>query len=392
MPSQYTESGRLIFMNVSKKVCFVTGSRADFGLQVWPIRALAGTPGFEVSIGVTGMHLSPAFGMTVSDVEALGVAISARVPCLLETGDNDTPAAMAAAVARGLDGFAKAWSEDRPDLVVVFGDRFESFAAAEAAFILRIPLAHFYGGDITEGAIDDGFRHGISHMADLHFPSNEEAATRLRNMGINAPAIHMIGSPALDHITRTELFGKADFEAFLGFQLRRRNWLITFHPVTRGQPTTLDQLQALLAALDRLDSDNGLIFTGANADDEGRAINEAVIKFADAHDNAIFKTSLGQKGYLSALSLIDGVVGNSSSGLYEAPSFKIASINIGTRQDGRLKASSVIDCDPTAESIWAAFDQAAMQENTAVINPYGDGQSSEKFARILSAWSTGGGC
>ncbi|GAB4169394.1 MAG: UDP-N-acetylglucosamine 2-epimerase [Thalassobaculales bacterium] len=357
----------------------VTGARADWGLLRWPLLALAGEPGFTVEVAVTGMHLAPLFGSTVAEVEAAGLPVVERVETLLA---GDSGVAMAKAVALGILGFADALARRRPDGLLLLGDRFEVFAAAQAAFLQRIPIIHLCGGDLTDGALDDAMRHAISHMAALHLPSTAVAARRLSRLGADPARIVVVGSPGLDILTRGRLPDRAAVEQALGFSLRRRNLLVTFHPATReGEP--LAQLACLLEALDALGPEVGLIITQPNADAGGRAIAEALARFAEEREHAILRASLGQTLYLGVMAQVDAVVGNSSSGLYEAPSLAKPTVNIGSRQDGRLKAASVIDCPAEAPAIVAAIGRALALDCSGVENPYGDGHASERIVAAL---------
>lgn len=364
----------------------VTGSRADFGLYQCVLDELAADPGFAVALAVTGMHLAPEFGLTVREVEASRHPIAARIETLLA---SDSAAAVAKAIGLGTIGFADAWTRERPDMVMVLGDRFEMFAAAQAAFIMRIPIAHLYGGDVTEGAFDDALRHAISKMASLHFPSTEDAARRLIRMGEPPERVFAVGSPGLDHLFRTPRLDRDAFAASLGFALRPRNLLVTFHPVTLDPVPSATQLDELLAALDGLGPDVGLIVTLPNADTEGRALIERLRAFAAGRDNVTLHASLGQQRYLSALTHCDAIVGNSSSGLYEAPSLGIPTVNIGDRQKGRLRAASVIDCPPARGAITDAIAHALTLDCRGTVNPYGDGRTArrirEALARTLAA-------
>jgi UDP-N-acetylglucosamine 2-epimerase (non-hydrolysing)/GDP/UDP-N,N'-diacetylbacillosamine 2-epimerase (hydrolysing) len=365
-----------------RRICVVSGSRSDYGLLVWPMRAIAQTPGLSLQIAVTGMHLSPEFGMTVDGFAEDGFTVDARVETLLS---SDSPVGIAKSVGLGIIGFTDALTRLAPDLVLLLGDRFEMFAAAQAALFLRIPMAHLFGGDTTEGAFDEAIRHSITKMAHLHFVSNADAARRVRQLGEAPDRIFTVGSTGIDAILRMELLDRAAAGLSIDFPLRPRNLLITFHPVTLNSRSSVDQFNELLAALASLDTDIGLIFTMPNADTEGRALIGRVRDFVDGHPNACAVTSLGQRRYLSLMRHADAVVGNSSSGLYEAPSFGVPTVDIGDRQKGRLRAASVISAPVERHAIAAAISAALARGRVAVENPYGDGQSSRRIAELLAA-------
>ena len=375
-----------------RKVCVVTGSRADYGLLYWPMRLLREDPDFELQTVVTGMHLAPEFGSTWRQVADDGFSIAARVEMLLS---GDTSVAVTKSLGLGVIGFADALSSLAPDLMLILGDRYEILAAAQAALIAGLPVAHLCGGDLTEGAFDDAIRHAITKMSHIHFVTNVEAERRLLQMGEAPARVYRVGSPGLDHIARSEwLTREAVFEA-LGLWPRKRNLVVTFHPATLDAKNALGQLDALLGALDDLGGDVGgggagggdvgLILTGSNADTEGRALTRRLAEFARNRDDAVFSLSLGQNLYLNALKQADAVVGNSSSGLYEAPSFRIPTVNIGDRQGGRLKAGSVIDCQPERAEILAALRKAFELDCSKVENPYGDGKSAPRIVAALKA-------
>ena len=363
-----------------RKICVVTGSRADYGLLYWLMKEIQFDPGLQLQVAATGMHLSPEFGLTYKAIEADGFPIDARVEMLLS---SDTPAGVAKSIGLGVIGFADALERLRPDILVLPGDRFEIFAAAQAALVANIPVAHIAGGDVTEGAFDEAIRHGITKMAHLHFVTNEAAARRVRQLGENPEHIYNVGSPGLDCISRSKLLTRAELERELEFHFLDRNLLITFHPVTLERQAAEAQFQELLNALDRLGKEVGMIFTMPNADTGGRAINALLDDFAAAHPNARAYKSLGQVRYLSAISHVDAVVGNSSSGLYEVPSFGKPTLNIGDRQKGRLQASSIINCGANADAIRRSILQAFGMDCSGTVNPYGDGNSSARIKDLV---------
>jgi UDP-N-acetylglucosamine 2-epimerase (non-hydrolysing)/GDP/UDP-N,N'-diacetylbacillosamine 2-epimerase (hydrolysing) len=363
-----------------RKICVVTGSRADYGLLYWPMRLIAEDDDFELQVVVTGMHLSPAFGETWRQIEADGFAIASKVEMLLA---GDSPVAVAKSVGLGVIGFADTFERLRPDLLMVLGDRFEILAAVQAALFARIPVAHVCGGDVTEGAFDESIRHAITKMAHVHFPTNADAARRLVAMGESPEHVHTVGSPGLDRIRRMTFMAREVFFDTLGVTPRARNLLVVFHPATLDSGDPLVQVEELLAALDTLGPEVGLLMTGANADTAGQRINARLQAFAEKHPNAVFRLSLGSELFINALQHVDAIVGNSSSGLYEAPSFGIPTVNIGDRQKGRLRAASVTDCVPERQAIRAAIDNALARGRQPTVNPYGDGHTGELMVEKL---------
>ena len=365
-----------------RRICAVTGSRADYGLLTWPMRAIRDDPELELQILVTGSHLSLEHGLSYRLIEHDGFAIDARVEMLLS---GDTAVAVTKSMGLGVIGVAEALQRLQPDLLMVLGDRFETLAAVQAALIAKVPVAHLCGGDSTEGAFDESIRHAITKMANLHLVTNGPAAGRVRQLGENPEHIHVVGSPGLDAIKHLQRLDRSAFFAAVGLAPSARTLLVTYHPATLDADSSAVQQAELHAALDDLGADTGLILTGANADTDGAALRKMSEAFAAARSAAVYHGSLGQKLYLNALCHADVVVGNSSSGLYEAPSFGIPSVNIGDRQQGRLKASSVIDCEPRRDAIAAALAEALARERGTVENPYGDGESSPRIVAALKA-------
>jgi UDP-N-acetylglucosamine 2-epimerase (non-hydrolysing)/GDP/UDP-N,N'-diacetylbacillosamine 2-epimerase (hydrolysing) len=367
-------------MKARRKICVITGSRAEYGLLYWLLREIQDDADLELQLVATGMHLSPEFGLTYKIIEQDGFRIAAKVEMLLS---SDTPVGIAKSIGVGVMGFADALERLAPDLLVVLGDRFEILAAAQAALVAKIPVAHVAGGDTTEGAFDEAMRHSITKMSHLHFVTNAEAGRRVRQLGENPAHIFNVGSPGLDFIKRLQLLDREEVQTALNFRFRSKNLLITFHPATLERIPAAAQFQALLDALDRLGSDFGLIFTKPNADNEGRALIRLLEEFAAARDQAAAYTSLGQKLYLSTLAQVDAMVGNSSSGLYEAPSFKKPTVNIGDRQKGRLQAASVLNCPPVPDAIHQTILAALTLDCSEVVNPYGDGEASGRMVTII---------
>lgn len=370
-----------------RKICVVTGTRAEYGLLYWLMKEIQSDSDLELQVVVTGMHLSPEFGLTYKEIEK-EFSINKKVEMLLS---SDTPVGISKSMGLAQISFAEAYDELNPDIVIVLGDRFEIFSAASAAMIARIPIAHIHGGETTEGAFDEAIRHSITKMSHLHFVSAEAYRQRVIQLGEDPQRVFNFGAPGLDNISNLQLLNKGALEKSLGFKLGRRNLLVTFHPVTLERRAAKDQFQQLLFALDKL-GDTHIIFTKANADTDGRIINTMIDSYVAANSNkAVAFVSLGQLRYLSVLQQVDAVVGNSSSGLIEAPAFKIGTVNIGDRQKGRLKAISVIDCLPEEKDISNALSHlytSEFQMNLGkVANPYGQGGASNKIADVLRSFS-----
>ena len=367
-----------------KKICVVTGTRAEYGLLRWVMEGIRQSPVLELQLIATGMHLSPEFGMTVDAIEADGFEIDRKVEMLLS---SDTAVGLTKSMGLGMIGFADALAELKPDLMLVLGDRYEIFAAATSAMIARIPIAHLHGGETTEGAFDEAIRHSITKMSHLHFVAAEEYQQRVIQLGEQPEHVFNVGGLGIDNILRLNLLTRDELEEALNFKLEKRNLLITFHPVTLEHGTSAEHMDELLAALAEL-KDTGLIFTMPNADTEGRVLSRQIEAFCAQHSQARVYTSLGQLRYLSCIQHVDGVLGNSSSGLLEVPSFKKkGTINIGDRQRGRLKAASVIDCEPDRGSISKALELLYSPEFQSMLptvkNPYGTGGASKKIVKIL---------
>lgn len=363
-----------------RKICVVTGTRAEYGLLYWLMKEIQADADLELQIIATGMHLSPEFGLTYSVIENDGFSIDAKVEMLLS---SDTPVGIAKSVGLGVIGCADALDRLKPDVLVLLGDRFEILAAAQAALVARIPVAHIAGGDLTEGAFDESIRHSITKMSHLHFTTNEGSAARVRQLGENPQHVHVVGNPGLDHLRRMEYLSREQLEQDLGLPFHSHNFLITFHPATLDNERAVGQFEELLRALDRLGEDYGLFFTYPNADPQGRELIRVLDRYVVGNPHAKAFASLGQQRYLSLLAQVDAVIGNSSSGLYEAPSFQIPTVNIGNRQEGRLRAVSIIDCAPTEIAIESAIEQALSMDCSKVVNPYGDGNSSKKILSVI---------
>ncbi len=369
---------------MTRRVCIVTGTRAEYGLLRGVLAGLRQATAVQLQLVVTGAHLSPEFGLTYREIEADGLPIDAKVEMLVSA---DTATGVAKSIGLGLIGMADAFERLRPDIVVVLGDRYEVLAAATAALVAGIPLAHLHGGETTEGAFDEAIRHAVTKMSHLHFVAAEEYRRRVVQLGEQPDRVFLVGGLGVDAIQRMQLLDRAALEQSLDFKLGARNLLITFHPVTLDEVGSSEQQMAeLLATLGTL-RDTHLIFTMPNADNGSRALAAMLDAFAAEHAHARVYASLGLLRYLSCLKLVDGVVGNSSSGLAEAPTLKTGTVNIGTRQRGRLRASSVIDCEPTRQSIGHAiatlYTPAFRSQLDAAVSPYGNGGASEKIVQIL---------
>lgn len=366
-----------------RKICVVTGSRADYGCLRGVLQEIAAAPGLELQVIATGMHLSPEFGLTFREIEKDGFCIDAKIETLLSA---DTPVALAKSMGLGLIGIGEALQRLRPDLLFVLGDRFEIFAAAAAATVAGIPIAHAHGGETTEVAFDEALRHSITKMSHLHFTAAPEYRQRVIQMGEQPDRVWVVGAFGLDNLGKFKLLDRRELEASLGFTLGPRNLLVTFHPVTLENSTFERQMTELLDALESLE-DTHLIFTMPNADTGGRMAIRMIERFVDAHSNARAFVSLGEQRYLSCIRHVDAVVGNSSSGLIEVPSFAKATLNIGDRQRGRLKANSVVDCAPEKAAILAALQQvyspAFQAQLAAVQNPYGEPGAGKKVVAVL---------
>lgn len=376
---------------MTRKICIVTGSRAEYGLLRPVIQEVRSAPDLELQLVVTGMHLSAEFGSTWREIESDGVPIAARVEMLL---GSDTAVGVTKSTGLGLIGFADAFATLDPDLVVVLGDRFEILAAATAALLAAIPISHLHGGETTEGAFDEAIRHAVTKMAQLHFVAAKPYRDRVIQLGEAPERVFEVGGLGVDAIGQVDRMSRAELNEDLGINLGVRSLVVTFHPVTLNPGAAEAQLHALLEALDLAESGTTLIFTMPNADTGGRALAKIVEDYVAHRPHAHAFTSLGQRRYLSLLGQVDGVVGNSSSGLLEAPSFGIGTVNIGDRQSGRLKAASVIDCAPHRDDIVRALHRLREPDFAAtltdVVNPYGAGGASPAIVEVLRTVSLDG--
>lgn len=365
------------------KICVVTGTRAEYGLLYWLMKEIDSDSELELQIIVTGMHLSPEFGLTYKVIEQ-EFNINKKIEMLLS---SDTPVGISKSIGLAQISFSEAYDEIKPDLVILLGDRYEIFAAATAAMVARIPIAHLHGGETTEGAFDEAIRHSITKMSHLHFTATDEYRRRVVQLGEAPERVFNVGGLGIENIKRLNLMSKEKFENSINFKLNNKNLLVTFHPVTLEESTTEQQFMQLLNALDTLINTH-IIFTKANSDTDGRIINKLIDDYVNSNPSkSVAFASLGQLRFLSALQYVDGVVGNSSSGLAEAPSFKIGTINIGDRQKGRIKASSVIDAEPNYQSILKAIEHLYSDSFKETLittkNPYGEGSASSEVIQII---------
>lgn len=368
---------------MKKKVTVLTATRAEYGLLRPIIKAIADRSEFEVSVVVTGAHLSPEFGLTYREVEADGIKIDKKIEILLS---SDTPVAISKSMGLALISFAEYFEESRPDALVVLGDRYETLAVCCAAMNARIPIVHLHGGETTEGAVDEAIRHSISKMSYLHFTSTKEYRNRVIQLGEHPDRVYEVGAVGVENALKMPLLSKSELEESIEFILDKPYAVVTFHPVTLEEGQAQKQCEQMLQAFSK-HSEMKYIFTKANADANGRIINRMIDEYVIEHENCIAFESLGVLRYLSALKYAAMAIGNSSSGLLEVPSFKIPTINIGDRQKGRIQADSVINCEPVESELSAAMDKALSEEfkeiAATVVNPYGDGNTSCKVAEIM---------
>ena len=366
-----------------RKICVVTGTRAEYGLLRWLMDGINKSTKLDLQIVATGMHLSPEFGLTYQEIENDGFKIDRKIEMLVS---SDSVNGIVKSMGLGMIGFTDALTELKPDLIVALGDRYEIFTAVTAAMIFRTPVAHLHGGEATEGLIDESIRHSITKMSHLHFVAAEEFRKRVIQLGEQPDNVFLVGGLGIDNIVKLNLLERKDFEKSIDFKLGIKNLLITFHPVTLEENTSEKQMNEILMALNELKHTH-LIFTMPNADTDGRIIFKMIEDFVNNHPHAKSFTSLGQLWYLSCIKHVDGVIGNSSSGLAEVPTFKKGTINIGDRQRGRIKAESVIDCKPTTKSVSDAikklYSSEFQQKLKTVKNPYGSGGASESIVKTL---------
>lgn len=369
---------------VTRRVCVVTGTRAEYGLLRWIMWEIREDPEMSLQILVTGMHLSPEFGLTFQDIEKDGFEISAKVEMLLS---SDSPVGIAKSIGLGIIGMADTFQQLRPDIVLILGDRFEILAAAQAAMVARIPVAHLYGGEATEGVIDESIRHAVTKMSHFHFVTAEEYRRRVIQLGENPKYVFNFGAPGLDNLNRLRLLSVNELEKELEFELGDPTFLVTYHPVTLDHRCPENRCAELLSALDEF-PEARIIFTKSNADTEGRIINQMIHSYvAERSGRTAAFMSLGQRLYLSALKHSDIVIGNSSSGLLEAPSLSTPTVNIGPRQRGRIRAASVVDCEEEREEIVEAIHTVLRKDFKSYFrdftSPYGKAGASVRIKEKL---------
>ncbi len=366
-----------------RKICIVTGSRADYGLLYWLIKEVEADQNLKLQLIVTGMHLSPKFGLTYKEIEE-DFKINKKINISLY---SDTSEGISKSMGIAQKLFSKAYKELKPDIVVVLGDRYEIFSAASSAMISRIPIAHIHGGEATEGAIDEAMRHCITKMSHLHFTATKEYFKRVIQLGESPNRVFNVGGAGIENIKRLKLLTKEEFQNSINFKLNVKNILVTFHPITLERNTSKNHFQEILNCIDEL-KDTNIIFTKANSDEDGKIINQMIDEYTKKNSyKSICIASLGQLKYLSALKYVDFVIGNSSSGISEAPSFRIGTINIGDRQNGRIKAESIIDCLSNKKDIKKAIKKIYSAKFKKILrdvkNPYGNGCASKKIIKVL---------
>ena len=366
-----------------RRIGVVTVARSDYGIYLPILRAIQAAPDLTLNLYVSGMHLSPEFGMTVKQIERDGFEIAEHIKILLS---SDSPEGIAKSIGLGVIGFSQAYARSRPDLLMVLGDRFEMYSAAVAALPFKIPVAHIHGGEITQGAIDDSLRHSITKLSHLHFVSTQEYANRVIQLGEESWRVVVSGAPSLDNLIAEQLLTWGDLSAKFGLLINEPQFVIvTYHPVTLEYEQAEWQVSELLAALDSCGK--SIVFTLPNADTSGRIIRERIRDFVKSHPLSQAIENFGTQGYFSLMNLAAAMIGNSSSGIIEAASFELPVVNIGTRQTGRTRGKNVIDVDNSRESILEGIQKALDPQFRAslvgVQNLYGNGTASEKIMKTL---------
>lgn len=371
---------------MKKIINILTATRAEYGLLKPIIVKLNKISEFDIRIVVTGAHLSSEFGLTYQEIEKDGFIIDEKIEILLS---SDSTASISKSMGLAMISFADYFKKLAPDLLIVLGDRYETLAVVTTAMNQRIPIAHLYGGETTEGAIDESIRHAITKLSYLHFTSTEEYRKRVIQLGEHPDRVYNVGGIGIENVLNEKLLTKKQLEDSLGIDLSKPYGVVTFHPVTLENNSSEIQISSLLEVCKEY-KDMNFIITKANADAEGRIINQLIDQYEQKNENIYAFTSLGLTKYLSALKYAKLVIGNSSSGLLEAPSFNIPTINIGDRQKGRLQGNSVINCEPNKDSIRSAievsFTEQFMNQAKEAVNPYGDGNTSDKVVDIIKEY------
>lgn len=368
-----------------KKICIVTATRAEYGLLKPLIKKISRANNLELQLVVTGMHLSAEFGLTYQEIEEDGYPIKAKIEMLLS---SDTPAGITKSMGVALIGFADYFSENQPDMVIILGDRYEMLAVASSAMIARIPIAHIHGGELTEGAMDESIRHSITKMSHLHFTTTEEYRKRVIQLGEQPRTVFNVGALGIENVKTAKLLSRKELENSLNFHLTSQTILVTYHPVTLEEMTAKTQFEKILNVLSR-HKEFSVIFTKANSDTDGRIINKMIDDYIkDNQDRCKAFTSLGQLRYLSTLQFCSVVVGNSSSGIIEVPSFGIPTVNIGDRQKGRISGKTVIHCGNGEQEIENALNVALSYKFKTEIkdaaNPYEGENTSDKIIEVVT--------
>ncbi len=367
-----------------RKICVVTGTRAEYGLLYWLIKEIKEDPELELKLAVTGAHLSKKHGLTYKEITNDGFLIDEKIEVDL---NDDTELGISRAIAQGINGFANVWNKIKPDIIVVLGDRFEILAAVVASMIAKIPVAHIHGGETSEGVIDEAIRHSITKMSHFHFVAAKEYESRVIQLGEKPSTVFNFGAPGIENIKRLKLFQRHELEKELGIKFGKTNFLVTYHPVTLQNDSTSNGMTELLKALDEFNNAY-IIFTKPNTDTGGKIISEMIDNYCLNNPGRAYAfTSLGRLKYLSTVKFSNIIIGNSSSGIIEAPFFKKPTINIGLRQRGRLKAKSIIDCDEDASAITEAIKHGVSDDFTAVLETskslYGDGNTAVNIKNTL---------
>ena len=376
-------------MSNKRKICVITGTRAEYGLLSPTMQKISYSKYLELGLVVTGSHLSKDLGETVTEIEKDGFEINFKMPIL---NINDTSTDILCSMSEVLKQLPEFLTRFRPDLILVLGDRYEIFACVSVALIFNIPVAHIHGGELTEGAFDDAMRHAITKMSHIHFTTNREHTNRVIQMGENQDYVFNVGAPGVENIKSISLLSKEEIESLVGISFRKRNYLITYHPETLNQSISPErQIQGLLAAFDELE-DSTFIFTKANSDPGGISINSKIQEFVSKNPtNSCLHSSLGQLNYLSMMRHCTGVIGNSSSALIETPTLKKGAINIGSRQNNRMRSKNIIDCGNSKEEIkksLSVLNSKRFQDSLVEIeNPYDGGDTSKQIVDILTSKS-----